>query len=131
MDVNPLAPSNYPRTQYDPDRDNLRSVAQAQTNIIYCVLGQIDVFVIDGVGVGVATAMPVFSLAGLAITLGLLVLNLICISKLATALGESSLLYIILMFIPCISLIALLVISQKATTRLQQVGLLGANPDAI
>jgi len=57
------------------------------------------------------------------------------VSKLAKALGHSEILYAILMFIPFVSLIILLILSGKATTRLKEagirVGLLGADPKSI
>ena len=55
--------------------------------------------------------------------------------RLSKALKLSLVLYAILMFIPCVSLIVLLSLSGKATVLLRQagikVGLLGADPHSI
>jgi hypothetical protein len=100
---------------------------------MFCVLSQIG-FVIVDVAAG---SLGIPSLAYLIIALGVaqLVYQIATIMKLAKALGFSPILYAILMFIPCVSLLALLSVSGTATKRLQKagikVGLLGADPNSI
>ncbi len=126
-------PSNYPRPNLADDRSVLREIAVSQRQVILCVLAQIGVAIFNGFGT--STHMSVLSLVALVLVLGVLVFMLISVIRLARALGLSPVLYAILMFVPCVSLITLLVLSAKATASLQQagvkVGLLGADPTAI
>jgi len=98
-----------------------------------CVLGQIGLAVLNGVAT--AGKIQALSLAVFVVGLGLLVFMILSVTRLAKALDQSPVLYAILMIIPCVSLIMLLVLSGKATTRLSQagikVGLLGADPNSI
>jgi hypothetical protein len=124
--------SNYPRPGAD-DRQMLRDIAAAQRQVIICVLCQIGIVILDGVGA--AIQMMAIILVGDVLALALLVFMVISIVKLSKALAQPAVLYAILMFVPCISLIVLLVLSGKASARLQQagvkVGLMGADPNAI
>ncbi len=126
-------PSNYPRPNLIDDRQVLKEVAVAQRQVLLCVLCQFGIVILNFAS-GFAK-LPILGLVAIVLALALLVFMVISVSRLARALGLSSLLFIICMFIPCVSLIALLILSQKATTRLQaaglKVGLLGANPDSI
>jgi hypothetical protein len=115
------------------DRQVLREVAISQRQVMLCVLGQIVIGVLNGVAS--AAKIPALGFVDLFLLLGVFIFMIISVLRLAKALGLSQVLYVILMFIPCVSLIMLLILSQKATTHLQQagikVGLLGANPDSI
>lgn len=115
------------------DRAELRNIATCQRNVVYCVLIQFCAYLVLNFLFGMHQV--VLGLLGFVILIGAAVYSLISVSKLATALSKSSILYIIAMFIPCVSLIALVSIIQQATNRLKaggvKVGLLGANPDSI
>jgi hypothetical protein len=115
------------------DKQLLRDVAAGQRNVVFCVLGQIGYVAIEILG-AVLKMMPIV-LVGYVLALGLLVFMLVSVYKLATALGMMAILYVVLMFIPCVSILALLSISGKATKRLQgaglKVGLLGVDPKSI
>ncbi|AIE87306.1 hypothetical protein [Fimbriimonas ginsengisoli] len=126
-------PSNYPRQNLANDRQVLREVAASQRQILLCVLGQIGVAILNGVVT--AAKMPSLAILVLIAILAVLVFMIMSVIRLAKALALSPVLYTILMFIPCVSLIALLMLSGKATARLSQagikVGLLGADPNSI
>jgi len=125
--------SNYPRPGLDYDRQVLREVAISQKQIMYCVLGQLEIGVLNGVAN--AGKMPMLSLIALPLAVGLLVFMIVSVVRLAKALNLSQVLYAILMFIPCVSLLVLLSLSGKATGVLRQagikVGLMGADPNSI
>jgi len=127
------SPSNYPRPGINVDRQALREVAVAQRQVMYCVLGQIGIGVLN-VTIG-AAKMPALGIVVLLLALGLLVYMIVSVLKLAKALDLSQALYAVLMIIPCVSLLVLLSLSGKATERLKQagikVGLLGADPNSI
>ncbi|HWD37821.1 MAG TPA: hypothetical protein VG944_03170 [Fimbriimonas sp.] len=129
----PPPPTNYPRSNPLDDRSVLKEVAVAQRQVMYCVLGQVCVGILNGVAT--ATSLTALALFDGVLALALLVFMIISVVKLVNALGLSAVLWVILMFVPCVSLIALLMLSQKATTRLQQagikVGLMGADPNSI
>jgi hypothetical protein len=114
------------------DRQVLRDVAAGQRQIVFCILGQFGIGILEGV---VVAGHPTLFIINLFLGLAVLVFMIISVLKLAGALGQSQIMYVILMFIPCISLIMLLVLNRQATKRLQQagikVGLLGADPNAI
>jgi hypothetical protein len=100
---------------------------------MYCILGQIGVVVLNGVSV--SGHIPVLAIVDLFVALGVLCLMVISVLRLAKALGMSQVLYAILMFVPCVSLIVLLMLNGKATAQLKQagikVGLMGADPNSI
>jgi hypothetical protein len=127
------SPSNYPRPGLDQDRQNLREIASALRQIMYCILGQFVIVALD-IASNSGRIFALVLVTGL-LALCVLVYELISVSKLARALGLSPVIYVILMFIPCVSLIFLLLLSQKATTRLKaagiKVGLMGADPNSI
>lgn len=126
-------PSNYPRPNLTDDRQVLREVAISQRQIMYCVLGQIAIGILNFVAS--AAKIPALAYVDMVLALGLLVYMIISVIRLAKALDLSQVLYAILMFVPCVSLIVLLMLSGKATARLTQagikVGLLGADPNSI
>ena len=126
-------PSNYPRPGLSDDRQVLREVAVSQRQILFCVLGQIGIAILNGVAA--AGKIPALSMVDMFLAVGLLIYMILSVIRLAKALGLSQVLYAILMFVPCVSLIVLLLLSGKATARLTQagvkVGLLGADPNSI
>jgi hypothetical protein len=129
-------PSNYPRQNLADDRQVLREVATAQKQIIYCVLGQVAIGVLRGVSV--SSHSGALAIITLLLALPLVVFMLMSVYKLTKAFGEStgtSIIYLVLMFIPCVSLIFLVILIQRATTRLQgagiKVGFFGADPTSI
>jgi hypothetical protein len=127
------SPSNYPRENVGGDRGALHEIAVAQRNVMVCVAAQIATAVMSSVGRNLGMGVVSF-VAGL-LAFAMFVFSIVSAVKLTKALGLSPILYVILMFIPCVSLITLLVLSGKATSRLQlagvKVGLLGANPETI
>lgn len=108
-------------------REDLKSVAMYQKGVLVCIL--INLIVIFGrffVPENVQLIMGLLYIpVGLA---GTVFIFLLAIKLYSTGLGV---LFGLLTFIPCIGLIVLLVVNNKATTVLQQngykVGLLGAN----
>ncbi len=123
----------YPRQNPNDDRLVLKEVAVTQKHILYCVLGQFGVGILNAIaGAAQLTALAFLDIA---LALGLLVFMIISVIKLTKALNLSAVIYAILMFVPCVSLIVLLILNGKATERLKQagikVGLLGADPNSI
>jgi hypothetical protein len=118
------------------DRDKLRRVARYQQWVLYALLANIVINVLV-----MANAMAGYSaiLATIGTLVGLLVVvaGMVAIYLLAKEIYNVGIgvLCAVLMLLPCISLIALLIVNGKATTYLQQrgvkVGLMGANPDTI
>jgi len=100
---------------------------------MYCVLGQF------GIAFGNIIAsnahLPVLFYFDMVLAVGLLVFMIMSVIGLSKALGLSPVVYVILMFIPCVSLIMLISLSGKATTILKQagikVGFMGADPNSI
>jgi len=126
-------PSNYPRPHLTDDRQVLRDVATAQRQIIYCILGQIVYVVINRVGI--AADLPSVVLLDLVLAVIVFVATIFSVARLAKALSLSQVLYVILMFVPCVSLLVLVSLSSKASAILSQagikVGLMGVNPNSI
>jgi len=118
------------------DREKLRRVAKYQQWVLYALLSNIgvNVAVLGAKGGG-------FEASGnlIAIVLGLPVVlfGMFAIFMLAREVYNvaAGIVCAILMIVPCISLLALLVVNGKATTYLQsrgiKVGLMGANPELI
>ena len=100
---------------------------------MYFVLAQFGLLALNMVQIQAHIIALVFLLLALAVAL--LVYEIIAVVRLSKALGEPAIVYAILMFIPCVSLVMLLFLSGKATTRLKQagikVGLMGADPNSI
>ncbi len=94
-------------------------IAKNQKAILWLIVANIGAYA----AAGSLTVIPIFIVA---------ILSLVVIYKLAVALRASApALYVVLGLIPCISLIALVVINSQATTALKsrgiRVGLMGAN----
>lgn len=114
-------------------REHLKDVATGQRNVIFCLLANMTL------GAN-ATAAAIGGVAGAAlvaiVALGLVAVMMFCVHRLSSALEIGApAAYAFAMIIPCGSLIVLLILSQTATSYLQdngvKVGLLGANPDSI
>lgn len=119
-----------------PDPEYLRQVARAQKGIIFCILGQ---FALIPLNIALQSMQPDSALVP-ALVLGLVYLAvaitatvfmfMLALKVFSTGVGV---VLGILTLIPCIGLIVLLVINQKATSILTnagvRVGLLGANSD--
>ena len=98
-----------------------------------CVLGQIGAMILNAIAA--SGQIAALSVVVLVMLIPLLIFMIISVLRLAKAMGFSQILFVILMFIPCVSLIALLLLSDKATKQLRQagikVGFLGADPNSI
>jgi hypothetical protein len=125
--------SNYPRPNLAGDRQVLKEVAIAQRHVMLCVLGQLGIFCLNLIAG--SQHIAALSIVDMFLALGLLVFMIMSVIRLAKGLLLSPVIYVILMFIPCVSLLMLLSLSGKATKQLQQagikVGLLGADPNSI
>jgi hypothetical protein len=122
---------------YSPntDRDKLRRVARYQQFVIYALLANIVLNV-------TSMAIRGQQSAAVAIVVLLVALVVVACSMVAMFLLANELMGVVpgvlcalLMVVPCISLITLLVVNQKATSFLQErgvkVGFMGANPNTI
>jgi hypothetical protein len=117
-----------------PDRENLRAVAKYQRWVMYSLLANLAVniaFFATGALDPIIRALmliPMLAIAGFSIVSVALLASRLMNTAVAVLCG-------ILVLFPCISLITLLIVNQKATTYLQQhgvkVGFLGANPNTI
>jgi len=100
---------------------------------MYCVLGQFGIVI--GNLIASNAHLPALFYFDMVLAVGLLVFMIMSVIGLSKALGLSPVVYVILMFIPCVSLIMLISLSGKATTILKQagikVGFLGADPNSI
>lgn len=119
------------------DREQLRTVAKNQKTVLYALLANIIINV-------AAMALPKGEGAGMAnlaigvLALAVAVFSIYAMYQLATSLGKSPVLGVVLalcMCIPCLSLIVLLVVNGQATSMLQKhgvkVSLMGADPNSI
>ena len=135
METPPPGPmqSNYPRQNAADDPVVLREVALSQKQVLYCVLAQLGLGIFNGVAR--AGHIPGLGIVVGLLALALLVYMVVSVVRVCKSLGLSPVIYAILMFIPCVSLVFLVILSQKATSRLQKaglkVGLMGADPNAI
>jgi hypothetical protein len=116
------------------DREKLRRVARYQQWVIYAILANIGINIAS---MAVRGQDPLLQLGIVAVALVILILVIAAIGLLANELMGIGMAIVcgVLMILPCISLITLLVVNQKATAYLQQhgiqVGLMGANPNNI
>ncbi len=127
----PILPYAAPRA--DP---GLYKIAVAQRRIMWIILCAILLMVSFAFGAAITPsgngAIVVIAIISL-LRVGIVVMMMVGIYQLSAALGNStgtSVLFVIGMLIPCVSLIILLVINQKATKTLTdnniKVGLMGA-----
>lgn len=136
MSQNPYQSPNAPVVGVNSGkREDLRKVAQYQKGIIYCILANLILFVVN-IAAGQAGDQGTVMFLGLAIIgvyLIVAIAQLAFIVLLATQVYNLGLgiLFGVLSFVPCLGLVLLLVVNQKATGVLQQngikVGLMGAN----
>lgn len=118
----------------DPARERVRRVAKYQRYVIFALLAQIVANVISFGTLG--QDFPIRVVVG-GLTLVAAVFAMFAIFLLARELMNSGagVLCAVLMIVPCISLIVLLIVNQKATSYLQRngvtVGFLGTNPNRI
>lgn len=118
----------------DPARESVRRVARYQRYVIFALLANILANIIAFATLSGDAAIRV---AVTVLALGAMVFAMIAIFLLAKELINTgvAVLCAILMIAPCISLIVLLVVNQKATSYLQRngirVGFFGTNPDTI
>lgn len=84
----------------------------------------------------VAPSAAILPFVGLLVMVAAAVFQMICVYKLASSLGHTAIVWLLgVLFLPCINLILLLILSSRATKELRnggfQVGLLGGNPKEI
>jgi hypothetical protein len=144
MSTNPYASPQVPGSSHPPElREKLREVAKSQKLVIYALLAQIilNVAAIGSNVGGAAGAQNGPNLVPLIVgvlSLGVAVFSLVAMYKLCSSLGDNpalSILFTLLMCVPCISLIILLVKNGQATSMLQahgvKVSFMGADPNSI
>jgi hypothetical protein len=132
-----------PTKSHSGELDRLLKVAKAQRGVNICILLSILCYAVLFIGAGTApeagagppaASTAVLAVAGLAGVLVVAVLQIIYVYRLAASLGSGVPIVWVLgiVFLSCIGLILLLVLSSKATKQLReagfQVGLLGGNP---
>jgi hypothetical protein len=112
------------------DREDLRSVAAYQKGILYCILGQLLAMPAMALG---ARGLPPLVLLVVALAFwGIAITATVFVFMLASKLYGTGMGIVlgIATLLPCLGLVALLIISAKATTVLRdhgiRVGLLGA-----
>ena len=109
-------------------------MARYQQFVLYALLANIVINIASFAsrGQGALLALVILGLALVIIGCGMVAVFLLANELMGTGMG---ILCAVLLVIPCVSLITLLVVNQKATTYLQQngikVGLMGANPETI
>lgn len=117
-----------------PSREFLREVATYQRLVLFSLLANIVSNIVMMFGGGLDLLVL---LALLAVALIIIVLTMVSMFLLANRIYNVGVAIVcaILMLVPCISLITMLIVNQKATSILQasgvKVGLFGANPSSI
>lgn len=121
-----------------PNRSKLRSVAKFQRYVILALLGNITIAIISFLIMIQAISpseigVTVFRLAALAITI-FMIYSVVMLARQFSNIAIA-ILSGLAMFLPLISLIVLLVFSQKATAFLRangvDVGFFGVNPESV
>ncbi len=118
----------------DSKRELLRRVAKNQRMVIFALLANIGANVVSFMTLGQDAPIR---LAVMGVSLLVVIFAMYAIFSLANELSGAGIgiLCAILMLIPCVSLICLLVVNQKATALLQsngvRVGFLGTDPSTI
>ena len=118
----------------DAGRAPVRLVAKYQRWVIFALLGNIaaNILVFASVGQGLPVRLAVMVLSLAVAIFAMVAIFLLARELMGPVLGA---LCTVLMIVPCISLIALLVVNQKATNFLRshgvRVGFLGADPNRI
>jgi len=126
--------SPYPRGVGGVDKAGLKSVALAQRRVLSAILANIGVTGLAYATQGAGSISPAMSIAVIALYICVVVFQVVAMVGLSNALGGSvgsAILVGISCFIPCVSLIVLLMLNGKATKALQasgiKVGVMGAN----
>lgn len=113
-------------------REDLRRVAKYQRGVMLCILTYILAVIAAQLVAEQVKLVP--AIVGLVAAITGLVFAVMLSSKVYDS-AITVILLAILMLVPCLGLIGLLVVNQKATTVLKRngikVGLLGADPNAI
>ena len=118
----------------DPSRQEARAVATYQRYVLFAVLASIGANILYMVAGQMSSAAAI---AAIILLVGVGIFSMVSIFLLARQLMGivAGVICTILMLVPCISLITLLVVNQKATSFLQlkgiKVGLMGVNPNTI
>jgi hypothetical protein len=118
----------------DPDREKLRRIARYQRWVLYALLANI---ILNISAVALRQQGPAVNLL-----IGLAVLAVVLVAIVAVFLLAKELFHVaiavlcaMLMIVPCISLLTLAIVNQKATTYLQvrgiRVGFMGVDPSRI
>ena len=134
MSDSPYAPTSTNLGNADPGRDKLRRVAKHQRLVIFALLASIGSNIVAVVAGG---QPPAIQLVVLAMGHRCRNLTMVSVFMLANELYNAGIgtLCAILMIVPCVSLIVLLVVNQKATSLLQsngvRVGFFGTHPDKV
>lgn len=127
-------PASMASANQGPDREKLRRVARYQRYVIFALLSNIILNIVS-LASGRVDPSVRLALLGLIIVVGLL-------TMFSTFMLGKEVVHVViavfcslLMVIPCISLMVLLVLNQRATTFLQRhgvrVGFLGTDPNTI
>lgn len=140
MDDSPYRSPETPIEPYDPyspadaAREGLRRVAKYQRWVLYALLANIAVnigaFAVGGLS-------PLLFALVMAVAVAVVAFTIAAVFALAREVFDpgTAVLCAFSMFFPCISLVVLLVVNQKATGYLQRhgvrVGLMGADPNRI
>jgi hypothetical protein len=132
MSDSPYKPPAYEAPE--PGRQPVRLVAKYQRWVIFALLGNIvaNILAIATAGQDLPVRLVVVVLALAAVVFGMAAIFLLTKQLMNAVFGV---VFAIAMILPCISLIVLLLVNQKATAYLQsngvRVGFLGVNPDSI
>jgi hypothetical protein len=132
MSDSPYKPPAYEAPE--PGRQPVRLVAKYQRWVIFALLGNIvaNILAIATAGQDLPVRLVVVVLALAAVVFGMVAIFLLTKQLMNAVFGV---VFAIAMILPCISLIVLLLVNQKATSYLQsngvRVGFLGVNPDSI
>lgn len=130
----PVIPINLPSPK-EAHREQLQRVALRQRRLIYVFLANLVCMILPITGA--ALQQPLLVLLWLPLYLTLVVLSALAIFFLAQEVYSTAVavVSVVCMILPCVSIIVLLMVNQKATTYLQQhgvkVGFLGVDPKSI
>lgn len=127
------APASWEPSSGSTDREHLRKVARAQKQVLLAVLAYLAV-----IGVNIfLQSIPELRMALTIAAVCVFLFGAVSVYRMAALFrGKGvAVIYVLGMLVPCLGMLLLLSISQKATTLLQEngikVGLLGADVNAI
>lgn len=108
----------------------IRAIAATQKQLLWVILAAIGFAVVNaGFNLNARNLdpqiVPVAAMAILGLAVVMAVVQIVAVIRLCLALGEgwATIFYAVMMFIPCISLLFLLILNSRATTRLKQAGI--------